>query len=81
MIVRVKLFAAARQRAEAEVIEVDVGEPATVADLRGAMARQFPQLTPIVRAALFAINADYASDSTAIPIHAEVACIPPVSGG
>ena len=81
MIVRVKLFAAAKQRVAADEIEVDVGEPATVAELRAAIRQQFPQLTPIVSAALFAINREYGGDATRIPLDAEVACIPPVSGG
>lgn len=81
MIVRVKLFAAARQRAGSDEIEVNVGDAVTVAALRAAMSQQFPQLTPILRPALFAINAEYAGDSTVVPPDAEVACIPPVSGG
>jgi molybdopterin converting factor small subunit len=30
---------------------------------------------------LFAINAEYATDATIVPAGAEIACIPPVSGG
>jgi molybdopterin converting factor small subunit len=30
---------------------------------------------------MFAIDAEYAVDATPIPLAAEVACIPPVSGG
>jgi molybdopterin converting factor small subunit len=30
---------------------------------------------------MFAINAEYAADLTPIPEAAEIACIPPVSGG
>ena len=81
MIVRVKLFAAARQRIDLDEIAVEVPEPATVAELRAAIWRQFPQLVPIVRPALFAINMEYGSETTIIPPNAEVACIPPVSGG
>ncbi len=81
MIVRVKLFAVARQLAGSEEIEVDVQEPATIAALRVAIGRQFPQLASILRPALFAINTEYSGDSTAVPPDSEVACIPPVSGG
>jgi sulfur-carrier protein len=81
MIVHVKLFAAARDRAQSPEVEVHVTGPATVAAVRAALAEQYPALTPILRAALFAINADYGSDATVIPPDAEVACIPPVSGG
>ena len=81
MIVRVKLFAAARDRAQSPEVAVELTGPATVAALRAALAEQFPVLTPILRAALFAINTEYGSDATVIPPDAEVACILPVSGG
>jgi molybdopterin converting factor small subunit len=38
-------------------------------------------LAVVLRHAMFAVNTDYAADDTVIPPRAEVACIPPVSGG
>ena len=81
MIVQVKLFAAARQRTGSALISVELGDPATIAQLREAIRRQFPELGEILGAALFAINQEYGDDLTVIPAGAEVACIPPVSGG
>ena len=81
MIVQVKLFAAARQRTGSAVISVELGDPPTVARLRDAIRHQFPELAEILRATLFAINQEYGDDLTVIPAGAEVACIPPVSGG
>jgi molybdopterin converting factor small subunit len=81
MIVRVKLFAAAKQLANAEMIAVEVSEPVTVKALRAAMIDRYPQLTGIVNQAMMAVDAEYATNSTVIPLNAEVACIPPVSGG
>jgi molybdopterin converting factor small subunit len=81
MRVRVRLFAAARQAAERDTIEIDLGEGATVSDLRIAIGTQFPELRQLVRHSMFAINADYTDDTTPIPDAADVACIPPVSGG
>jgi molybdopterin converting factor small subunit len=49
--------------------------------LRQAIAEQYPALADLVAHALFAVNADYASDAIPIPAEAELACIPPVSGG
>jgi molybdopterin synthase sulfur carrier subunit len=77
----VKLFAAARQLAGQEVVEVSVPSPGRIADLRQALSRQFPSLQPLLKHALFAIDAEYADNETRIPDGAEVACIPPVSGG
>jgi molybdopterin synthase catalytic subunit/molybdopterin synthase sulfur carrier subunit len=81
MIVRVRLFAAARQLAGAEAIEVDVPQGATVGELRERLAAQWPQLSPLTPHVLFAINSEYADSRTVIPPSGEIACIPPVSGG
>lgn len=77
----IRLFARARDLAETNVIEVVVPQPATVADVRRAMASQYPQLAPISGALLVAVNAAYAADADLLPPGAEVACFPPVSGG
>lgn len=81
MIVRVKLFAAARQAVGAEQAEVELPEQATVAQLREALADRHPDLERLLRHALFAVNAEYAQDATCLQATDEVACIPPVSGG
>ena len=81
MKVDVKLFAIARQVVGSEVASVELAEPATVADLRQALVRQHPGLADVIQHVLFAVNTEYADDRTTIPRDAEVACIPPVSGG
>ena len=81
MNVRLQLFAAARQLAGRETIDVHVPPPGTIADLRRAAAEQFPVLVPLLAHAMFAVNTEYADDDSTIPAGAEVACIPPVSGG
>ena len=77
----VKLFALAAELAGGDSIEVAVPPGSTIADLRSAMIRQRPELAEIVGQAMFAIDATYASDERVVPSDAEVACIPPVSGG
>lgn len=81
MIVRVRLFAAARQEAGSDLIDVTLKRRATVADLRDALAGQLPALANLFARAAFAIDAEYAADSRIVPDDADVACIPPVSGG
>jgi len=81
MIVRVQLFAVARQLAGSDAVDVEVSNGGTVGELRAALGRQAPALAPLLRQMVFAVNADYASDATILPPQAEVACIPPVSGG
>lgn len=81
MKVRVKLFAVARQRIGCETIEVELPQAATVASLRSAIAEQHPSLADVIRHVRFAVDSDYASDATPIRAAAELAVIPPVSGG
>lgn len=81
MIVQLQLFAVARQLVGSGSVAVQLPEGGTVADLRRALAVQCPELADIVRHVNFAVNAGYASDATPIGENAEVACIPPVSGG
>jgi len=79
--IRVKLFAAARQTVGRGEVEVELSEPATVGQLRAQLARQLPQLAGLIGHASFALDARYADDAEPLPAGAEVACIPPVSGG
>jgi len=82
MIVRVKLFAVARQRAGKDHVEVEVpADGATVAELRRAVTRCCPALADVLPHVKVAVNSDYAADATPLPANAEVALIPPVSGG
>jgi len=77
----VKLFAGAREAAGCDVLEVEVAPSANVEALRSSMLAACPALAPLLPHAVFAINANYATDETLIPADAELACIPPVSGG
>jgi molybdopterin converting factor small subunit len=77
----VRVFALARQLAGQESLVVDLPSGATVADLRRAIADQYPALAGLVVHTLFAVNTQYAVDDTPIPADADLACIPPVSGG
>lgn len=81
MTVRVQLFALAKDLAQTGLVELSLRDGATVGDLRRALAEQVPALASVLGHVLFAINAEYATDGTVIPPGADVACIPPVSGG
>lgn len=78
---QVKLFAAARQFAQCDQLSLDLPAKATVADLRGAIVEAQPALAQLMPSALIAINTRYARESDPIPANAEIAVIPPVSGG
>ena len=81
MKVSVQLFAVARQLAGRDVVELELADHATVADLRQALSREVPPLAESLPRMLFAVNQEYAPDTLRVPPHAEIACIPPVSGG
>ncbi len=81
MKVNVRLFAVARQWADAETVELDLPANAKVAELRTSLLSQLPQLEKFGSQLRFAVNSEYADEETRIPAAAEVACIPPVSGG
>lgn len=81
MIVRVRLFARLREQAGCETVEVAVPAGTTVAELRRALAQQVPTLAPLLAHVMLAINTEFATDTDVIPDNAEVACLPPVSGG
>ncbi len=81
MKVTVKLFAAARDLAGQAEISVALPAGAIIGELRGQMGEQFPTLAPLLPHAIFAVDAEYVSDDAPVPENAEIACIPPVSGG
>jgi MoaE-MoaD fusion protein len=80
MKVAVRLFAGLRERAGTEVVSVELPEGAVVRDLLAAMAA-----TPVGELApgqcVVAIDREYARADEPVVPGAEVALIPPVSGG
>jgi len=81
MKVCVKLFAAARQAVDRQSIEIELPQSSTIADLRRAIECDFPLLHAVAHHSRFAVNSQFAEDSTSIGPDSEIACIPPVSGG
>jgi molybdopterin converting factor subunit 1 len=81
MRIHVRLFAAARQLAGAEAVEVEVAAPANIAALRLALARDYPAIAELAHHVRFSVDAEYVPDSVIISESSQVACIPPVSGG
>ena len=81
MTVRVKLFAVAKELAGCDELSVELPLGSTIHDLRAAIVAVAPPLSRIVPHAMWAVNAEYANDSTRLSEQSEVALIPPVSGG
>ena len=78
---RVKLFARARDLAGADVVSVTLPDAATVADLRRALASEYPALAALLERSALAVDNEFANDTQRVPSGAEVALLPPVSGG
>jgi len=81
MKINVVLFAAAREAAGSNEIQVNVPDPVSVANLKSALAEQFPDLSRIIPRSAISVNCEYANDAVTINDGCEVALIPPVSGG
>ena len=75
------LFARLKELAGASMVEIDLEDGGRVADLRRKLGEQGPTAAPLLKHCLFAVNDAYADESLVIPANAEIACIPPVSGG
>jgi molybdopterin converting factor small subunit len=75
------MFAVARQLSGRDTVDLSLPAGATVRHLREALAAEVPALASLMPHLMFAINTEYANDDTAIPSQADIACIPPVSGG
>jgi molybdenum cofactor cytidylyltransferase len=81
LVVEVRLFALARERAGRSVVDLELPPSAKVAGLRDALRQRFPAIAPLMSNALIAVNEDYAGDDTPILPGSRIAVIPPVSGG
>lgn len=81
MIVRVKLFAVAKQVAGRSEVAVEVADGATVADVERALVAAEPALEKVIAHARWAVDAEFAGRESVVALKSEVALIPPVSGG
>jgi molybdopterin synthase catalytic subunit len=79
--VRVRLFAIQRELVGAREVELDLVAGATIEDAWAALVDRHPALAPGRTAVRFALDGDYADPSATIPDRAELAIVPPVSGG
>lgn len=81
MRVRVLLFAGAREAAGTGSVELSVPEGATVSAAREALGERFPPLKPRLERCRFAVDREFADLAARLHEGAELAVVPPVSGG
>ena len=77
----VLFFAQARDRAGVAERALELPAGSRVADALAAIRAAHPGLEPLVPHLAIAVNGELAAADAAIPEHAEIALLPPVSGG
>jgi len=81
MKVTVQFFARARDLAGTDSTTIELPDGSTVANLRSDLEANFEDLKPLLPHVLIAMNTEYVRNETSIQDGAEIAIIPPVSGG
>ncbi len=81
MKVKVQLFAAAKELARTDRIDVELPEGATVSVLSETIGRQCPELHELLPVSRIAVNQEFALSDLQVHDADEIALIPPVSGG
>jgi molybdopterin converting factor subunit 1 len=81
MKVKLLFFATLRERAGTKSVEIEIPENATVRTMKDQVAHDYPSLNQSMETALISINHEFAFDDARIPLNAEIAMFPPVSGG
>ena len=81
MRLRVHLFARAKDIVGTSSVLLDLPEGVTVGQLRQRLAAAQPALASLLERSALAVNDEFAEDKATLPVGAEVALLPPVSGG
>ena len=81
MTIQILLFATLKDAAPGGQLEIEVPDGARVSDVWEAAIARAPQLEKWRQHARVAVNQSYADDDEIVPAGAEIALIPPVSGG
>jgi molybdopterin converting factor subunit 1 len=81
MKIRILFFATLRDYVDAKMIDLEVPADITVAELKRLLVSRYPKMIPAQNSIMAAINREFAADEQVIPLEAEIALFPPVSGG
>lgn len=83
-ILKIMLFAGAKDAAGTDQLVIEIQIPMTIAELKTAIAVVDPDLEEIVKFSRLAVGCDFVDDQYVIEHHSlehDFALIPPVSGG
>ena len=81
MIVTVRLFARAKDLAGAGNVSIELPPGATVRELKRRLAVEHPELNSLLERSALAVDNEFAGDAVVVRPGAEIALLPPVSGG
>ena len=79
--IKLLFFATIRDRAGMKSLELDIPTDLTILQLKEKIGVDYPNLKESMKSVLITINREYAFDEAVIPLNAEIALFPPVSGG
>jgi molybdopterin synthase catalytic subunit len=74
-------FATIKEKTGSKTGSLEIPEGCRVADLKRLLCEKYPALKGTIDRTLVAVNQNYALDDELVPMYAEVALFPPVSGG
>jgi molybdopterin converting factor subunit 1 len=81
MRIKVRLFARAKELAGTDFLVIEMKSAASIAELSRYLEKQTPALSPLLKQSAWAVNQEFAGLTTSLYDGAEVAILPPVSGG
>ena len=79
--IKLLFFATIRDRVGMKSLELDIPADLTILQLKEKIGVDYPNLKESMKSVLITINREYAFDEAVIPLNAEIALFPPVSGG
>ena len=79
--ITVLFFANIKELVGVKQVALDLPDGSSVLDLKKSLIHRFPGLEKAIPSVLISVNHEFAFDQDVIPLGAEVALFPPVSGG
>ncbi len=79
--IEIRLFASAADKAGRRIVHVPWQAGDTIGEVANRLCSQIPAIAPIINSSRWAIDMKFVSYKAIVDFDAEVALIPPVSGG
>ncbi|MHA2615853.1 MAG: MoaD/ThiS family protein [bacterium JZ-2024 1] len=79
--ITILFFASAREMVGKSQESLDIPENWTLKDVKEHIFQTYPSLTSLKEFLIFSVNQNFFDENERVPDNAEIALIPPVSGG